>query len=182
MTKYDKPCKISSLRPPEAETSRTRTGDERFTATGEGAGQASRSSAGEVAQYFASRHTAAVRNTLDEPQPMHMCSLPHFAGSVHCFVWNLQEIPGLPFGFSCHSAPLCFFPFVVSCCLASFGLVLPRCPDLYHLLCPSARACLSRRVAASEHAVLAENSSAGCEVRQPLCGARQPRRSEPGDD
>ena len=76
--------------------------------------------------------------------------------------------------------PQCAFVLLLLCRLlwtCSF-----RCTDLYHLLCPSARACLSRRVAASEHAVLAENSSAGCEVRQPLCGARQPRRSEPEDD
>ena len=41
------------------------------------------------------------------------------------------------------------------------------CRDLYHLLCLSARACPSRRVAVSEHAVLAENATAGCEQRPP---------------
>ena len=49
------------------------------------------------------------------------------------------------------------------------------CHDLCLPLCPSVRACPSRRVAVSEHAVLAENASAGCEERPPLCGAGQPQ-------
>ena len=41
-------------------------------------------------------------------QPMHTRSLLHFAASLHCFLWNLQQVPGLPFAFSCHKVFLCF--------------------------------------------------------------------------
>ena len=53
------------------------------------------------------------------------------------------------------------------------------CHDICHLLCLLALASPSRRVAVSEHAVLAENASAGCEERRPLCGEGPPHPSEP---
>ena len=68
--------------------------------------------------------------------------LLHFAASLHCFLWNLQQIPGLAFALSCHSAFLCF-------CWNS-----------------------SRRVAVSENAVLAENGNAGGGERPPLGGSK----------
>ena len=50
----------------------------------------------------------SVYGTPRRAQPMHTCSLVHFAASLHCFLWNLQQIPGLPFALSCHKLFLCF--------------------------------------------------------------------------
>ena len=109
----------------------------------------------------------------------------HFAASLHCFLWKRKQILGLPFALSCHKVFLCFLwkssnkcaP--LESCPELFPLWSCSCRDLYHFLFLSLLACPARRVAVSEHAVLAENESADCEKRQLHGGAKQPRPREP---